>query len=270
MKKHNKIILIAASIAAVSGAVICAAAIGMGGAKTDGLERKTKTISGKITELNIDTAYDDIKIVPRDTDSITLRYTEGKTKKYDIVSENEALTVKYAADKGKKWYERISFNFLNMEQDEAHKIVLEVPHGFEANISVENDYGDAEISDIKGKLNVNLACGDVEIYGCNLSALDCKADYGDIDIKNTKAETVKLNNNCGDIELEETTGNIEAYCDYGDIEFENIAGDNLIFKNNCGDIEGSIRGNEADYAPGAAKRLDADTKVGTVNIWFVR
>ncbi len=272
MKKHNKIILIAAAAVVVSGAVICAAAIGMGGARTAALEEKTETITEKITALSINTDYNDITLIPRDTDSITLHYTEGGRKKYDIASENGTLSVKDASDTGgkRKWYERIDFEFLDRDNDRAHKMVIEVPRGLEADISAEVDYGDFEISGVKGRLSVKLDCGDVEIYGCDLSELECIADYGDIDIKNTNAKNIKLDNDCGDIDLEEVTGNIEAYCDLGDIEFENIAGDNLIFKNSCGDIEGTVRGNEADYAPDAAKRLDADTDAGKVNIRFVK
>ncbi len=271
MKKHNKIILTAAAIAVAGGAAICAAAISAGGAKTAPLEEKTKTVSEKITALIIAGEYDDITIVPRDTDSVTVRYTEGGTKKYDITSENGTLLV-YAPELGgkQKWYERISLDFLDRDNDRARKTVIEVPRGFEADISVEANYGDVEISGVGGRLSVKLDCGDAEINGCDLSALECIADYGDIEIKNTTAENIKLDNDRGDIELEEVTGNIDACCDLGDIEFENISGDNLIFKNSRGDIEGTVRGNEADYASGADKRLEADTDLGKTNIRFVK
>lgn len=272
MKKYDKIILIAAAAAVAAGAVICAAAIGAGGSRTSALEEKTKTVTEKITALSIDTDYDDITVIPRDTDSVTVHYTEGGIKKYNITSENGTLSVKYApmSEGKRKWYEWISFDFLDRDSDKAHKMVVEVPRGFEADINIEADYGDVEISGVKGKLGVKLDCGDIEINGCDLTALECKADYGDIEIKNTKSQNIKLDNDCGDTELEEIIGNIEAYCDLGDIEFENISGDNLIFKNSCGDIEGTVRGNEADYAPGADKRLEADTDLGKTSIRFVK
>lgn len=274
MKRYNKIILITAGIVMIAGAVISAAAIGLGGAADNDISYKSETITEKITAINGIIDCDDITIIPRDTDTINVHYASGGTKDYKVSAENSTLTVEYAPDKNGrlKWYDYINFSGLDfMEHDNReHKIVIEVPRGFEADVSIENNYGDVSVSDIKGSLKLELDCGDAEIYGCDFTVLECEANYGDIDIKHTKAENIKVNNDCGDIELEEVTGNITASCSMGDIEFENITGNNLIFENSCGDIEGTVRGNEADYAPGGNKKLEADTDLGTVKIRFVK
>lgn len=271
MKRYNKIILITAGVVAVAGMAITAAALTLGAGREDrGIENKSETITEPVTAVEIDVDYDDIQIVPRDTNEITLHYAEGSTKQYDIHTENKTLAIKYTPDKSKKlkWYDYINFNFIGTDERK-HQIIIEVPRGFNADVKINDDLGDIKISDIKGSLDAFLNCGDIVIDGCDFTTLECEADYGDIEIRNTKAENIKTDNNCGDIEFDRVTGNITAECDLGDIEFENIVGDRLVFENHCGDIEGTILGKKEDYEAGGSKQLEANTNMGDVEIKFI-
>lgn len=271
MKRYNKIILITAGIITVAGMAITAAALTLGaGTENRDIEYKSETITDKITAVDIDVDYNDIMIVPRDTNEITLHYAEGGTRQYDIHAENNMLAIKCTREKNKKlkWYDYINLNFIGTGERE-HQIIIEVPRGFSADVKINDDLGDIKISGIKGSLDAFLNCGDIEIDGCEFTSLECQADLGDIEIRNTKAQTIKTDNNCGDTEFVEVTGNITAECDLGDIEFENIVGDKLVFENHCGDIEGTILGKKEDYEAGGSKQLEANTNMGDVEIIFV-
>lgn len=98
--------------------------------------------------------------------------------------------------------------------------------------------------------------------------LECQNDYGDIEISRVTSKEIRLDNNCGDIELNDVSGNITAGCDLGDIEFEYVSGDNLDFAVDCGDIEGLIRGKKSDYGEGGTKQLKTKTNFGDIEIRF--
>lgn len=269
MKKSVKITLISAGAVMLAGAVVSSAAIALGAGRSIGeMSYRTETITDKITSVNVSVDYDDVEIVTRDTDKISVRCMEGGTKKYSITAQGGMLTIENASvhEKKLKWYEYIHFDFLG-DNDE-HKLVIEVPRGFEADIVIKNSYGDVDISGVKGSLSAVIDCGDAEIESCTLTSLDCTADYGDIEIKHTLAKDIKADNNCGDIYFEEVTGNITAECDFGDIEFEYVSGDNLAFSCDCGDIEGIIRGKEADYKPEGSKKLHIKRNLGDVKVRF--
>ncbi len=268
MKNTVKVTLIAAGAVMLTGAVISAAAIALGAGKIDrGISYRTETITDKITSVNISVNYDDIDIIQNNTDKITVHCTEGRTKKYNIVSQNGVLKIENSNDESKlKWYEYINFDFLY--DDDGHKMVIEAPRDFKADMQIKNSYGDVKVTGVNGALNAVLDCGDLEIENCSFSSLDCTADYGDIEIKYTLAQNINVDNNCGDIELEEVTGNITAECDLGDIEFRYISGDNLFFGADCGDIKGIIRGKRKDYEPAGTKKLETKTNLGDINIRF--
>ncbi len=268
MKKAVKITLISAGAAALTGAVISAAAIAMGAGKSDSrISHRTETITDKIASVSINVDYDDIDIIQRDIDNIRVQCSENEIKKYNISSRNGILTIVNSEDERKlKWYEYINLDFLN--DDDIHRMVIEMPRGFEADLTIKNSYGDINVSGVKGSLNAELDCGDIEIENCVFTSLDCTADYGDIEIKRTSAQNITADNDCGDIDFEEVEGNITASCDFGDIEFGYISGDNLIFNNSCGDIEGVIRGKKAEYEPGGIKKLEAKSDMGDVRVRF--
>ncbi len=102
----------------------------------------------------------------------------------------------------------------------AGDIAIEKGH----DLKIENNYGDVEITHVLSSINAELDCGDIEITNLNLTKdsiienslgnieigstnqiyLDAQVDLGKIKIKNNYREsdiTLKLENNCGNIEV---------------------------------------------------------------------
>lgn len=92
------------------------------------------------------------------------------------------------------------------------------------NIKAENDYGDIKIDEVTEQLNIEENCGDVEIEKINLIKnsninnsfgdieidstneiyIEAKTDLGDVEVNNNYRDAeiiLKLNNNCGDITI---------------------------------------------------------------------
>lgn len=271
MKKHNKIILISAGASVVTGIAIFAAALHFGGVKMgNDIQHRTETIPKSITALDISVQYEDIEIISRDTDEIKVYCTENARNTHNIGVSGKSLIIAQEVSREKRrwwrWYNYINFDFLLF--DDLHKLIIEVPRDFNADIKLENSYGDVKALGVGGSFSAKLDYGDMEINDCDFSTLECRLDYGDIKIENTNTDNIRTENDCGDTELKNVTGSINAYCDLGDIEFENISGDSLIFENNCGDIEGNILGSRDEYSPNGSKKLEAKTDLGDVDIKF--
>ncbi len=259
--KAKKIIFITAGLLILFGVIISGIAVALAGTHSaDSTQIQTHTITESISKINISADTDDIRIVTADTDSIKVTYAEDKTRKYDFSTENNTLLLKSVSgdELGLKWYDYINFN-INFK-DRVKGITVEVPKGFNADLTLSAKYGDIYAADLKGSMNAKADNGDVEIAKSEFSKLECDVDYGDIEMEKVSADSIKLTNDCGDIDIEEISGNISASCAYGDIDAEKISGSNITLENNCGDIEGTILGNEADYT------INAETHLGDKNI----
>jgi len=127
-------------------------------------------------------------------------------------------------------------NKLNVDSDYGDIDILEVNEGIIQNdagdinikkghdLKIENNYGDVDIDHVLSSINAELNCGDIEITNLNLIKdstienalgsieigstnqifIDAQVDLGKIKIKNNYREsdiTLKLENNCGDIEV---------------------------------------------------------------------
>lgn len=246
--KINKILLITAGLFLLCGTVVAGTAIIlMNKAYSDDARMQTQTITENISKVNIFVDMSDIKIIPADTDKIVLTYFTDDTNKYEITTDNGILSIEYVRFKRNKakWYDY----YINFDFGRDHDVILNVPRNFSADIQLSADYGDIEVSGVKGgSMKINSDYGDIEIADCKFNSIDCAADYGDIDV-------------------------------------ERCEGKILNFSTDCGDIEGTIAGNEADYTinaetelgdkninnkAGGQNTLDVKTDLGDIDIKFVR
>ena len=281
--KFNKIILAIAGLLVLVGAVISGVAICLGAAMPENRTLQTQTADGSISTIHISINADDIRIVSADTDVITVTYYTGKTKQYDFHTEGGLLSLEsVATDKlNLKWYDHINFDL----NDKDNRITVELPRNLRADLIVDSRYGDIDLSDVTGSLQITAKCGDIDVNRCTFSTLVCDADYGDVDVEQTTAETIHITNNCGDIDVTDVSGNISVFCDYGDIDIEKITTNHINLENNCGDIECTILGSETDYTITAETRrgdqnirnrtggdntLAAKTALGDISIKFLR
>lgn len=265
--KVNKIIIITAGLFILFGVIISGIAVMLTAKSSERNARmETKEITENISKINISVDMSDVKIIPANTDKITLTYFTDETNQYDISTDNGTLSVEYVrfSKEKVKWYDYyFSFDF-----GRDHDIILEVPRNFRADIQLSANYGDIEVTGVNGGgMNVQTDYGDVEIKDCKFTSIECTTDYGDIDMEQCGSDTFNCNT------------------DYGDIEFERISGKNIVFDTACGDIEGTIDGSKSDYMinteTSLGKRniqnktdgkntLDAKTDLGDIEISFLR
>lgn len=265
--KAKKIILITAAIFVVFGAVIGGTAIMLiTKANMRDMRMETQTITESISKVNVSADMSDIKIIADDSDKITLTYFTDETNKYDITTDNGTLSVEYARLKSDKvkWYDY----YFSIDVGRDHDIILKVPKKLTADISLETNYGDIELSGINGSnAKVHTSYGDIELSGCKFTAIETVTDYGDIDIERADSEALSCITDCGDIEI------------------ERVSGKNITLNTSLGDIEGTILGNEEDYTinsetglgenrlrgrTGGKNTLDAKTDLGDISVKFVK
>lgn len=225
--KH-KTILITAGAAILAGTVIAAVGAGFGGLYEGEISHHSQTITETISAMNLFVDFGDITVIATDGNDINIRCISAEHKPYKINVENGVLSIDNKKESGarRKWHDYISFDFRKKQE-----LIIEVPHRFEADVRIENNYGSVKVSDIKGSLSAKLDCGDIAISGCALQTLACENDYGDIKINRTVSEDIRLDNNCGD-------------------------------------IEGIIRGKKIDYGPNGTRKLEMQTKLGDAAIRF--
>ncbi len=251
-------LFIAAGACILTGALIGGIAVANGGLEAEKGVRQERQIVSDISKIDISANMGDITIVRTDKDYINLVYYETGKKKYDVTDDNNMVKVK-PNNTQMKWYD-----YINIGLAHGNDITLELPNTFIGDIVIDSKMGDVDMSGVSGNVNISLSYGDIKVSSCEKIKLIC-ADK------------------CGDIELENILGSIEANSKLGDIEFKNISGD-ISLKNACGDIEGTIMGREEEYTvnaktsvgdnnlqdrSGGTKKLDIKNDCGDIEVRFV-
>lgn len=264
--KANKIILMTAGLSVFFGGIIAGTALLLYANVPDRDRRmETQTITENVSKINIAVDMSDIKIIPDDTEKITLTYFTDAANKYDITAEDGILSIEYtrASADNIKWYDY----FFSIDLTRDHDIILKVPKTLSADISLKTGFGDIEVSGLKGNnMTVNTGNGDIELSVCDFTSIEAVTSYGDVDIERCESETLLCES------------------DYGDIDIEKASGNDITLATNCGDIEGTIIGSESDYTiiaetdlgdknihdrSGGKNRLEAKTNLGDISIKFI-
>lgn len=117
----------------------------------------------------------------------------------------------------------------NIKKD---KIIIYLPENYSNQIETLNDYGDTTIDDFEDSIiSVVSKCGDVVITSAN--KVKVQNDYGDIEIKRSKEVDIK--EDCGKVVIGKTS-NAKIKNNYGDIEIDIIEEGFVDLQNDCGDI----------------------------------
>lgn len=272
----NKKLLIISGIMVLTGGIISVSAAFLLKANDTGGEEQIKELSEKTSKISISADASDIKIIPSDTDKITLTYFTDEKTQYKIYEENGEFSMKPepSGNLNIKWYDYIADFDVGYDKD----ITLKIPRDFKSDIALNLNYGDIEIENISGNFVLNTKCGDIDVkdvrgnltaqtnYGdfevenSEFTKLECVTDCGDIETDKCKTDTTECRSDYGECKIEYTSGNISTYNKCGDIDIKSISGKNITLKTDYGDIEGSISGKETDY------RIDAVANAGSVNL----
>lgn len=112
------------------------------------------------------------------------------------------------------------------------KVEIYVPEDFAGDIEADNKYGNIRIGEFKNaNVKVNADCGDIDVAGAKNA--DIKNSFGDISLD--YAGYANIQENCGDIEVK-NVDNITVKNDYGDINIDRV-NKFVDAKDSCGNIE---------------------------------
>ena len=134
-------------------------------------------------------------------------------------------------------------------------IVLEIPEGFYGIIDIYTDMGDISCSSVSGgMITLGTGMGDVDTEN-TAGNMSISTGMGDISCGAVSGETVTLETDLGDIEAEDADGNISVRSSMGDVEID-LSG-----------AEGEYTVNGKGSGP---KKVTAETDLGDVHIGYMR
>ena len=182
-----------------------------------------KTYDNKYDKISIDANASDIEFKQSDDEKIYIKvYSE--VEQTEIEENDKKLSIKS---------ENKKCRFICLNQ-KTNKIEIYLPSTYEKNITIENKFGDIDISSFKD------------------ASLDINLNYGDIKIESVKQANIKTD--CGDIEITGRVEELDAKVSKGDLKADEI--DNLKVTSSLGDVKVSK----------VNKYLDIDSKCGDVKI----
>ena len=209
-----------------------------------------KTYEEKFNNIVIDATTSEIFIKRSNTENIKA-VIYGEKDYTDVTTNLDSLNIKINEKNC------IGFCF----NQKSTKVEIYLPEEFNGNIDIKNDYGDISIDEfLNANMDVEEDCGDVKILGGNIVKVD--NNYGNIEIE--KANTLTVNEDCGDVVIS-SVFDATVKNSYGDIKIKSV--DNYIhLENDCGDIElNNINLNKDSYI----KNDYGDIEIGNTNELFI-
>ena len=116
-------------------------------------------------------------------------------------------------------------------------MVISIPKNYAGQLQITSDYGDCEIMDLEeASLKIEANCGDIQLG--KIKNLDAKCEYGDIRIAEIFNRCV-IESSCGDIKIEQVAlqENSVIKSNYGDVKIAKINDIYVDAKVNLGDTK---------------------------------
>lgn len=250
MKKTTKTILIVSACFMGAGILAAAAGVAAGGwfglqITRDGIRssssssepyRLEKTKLDKFTSIKIDIGSEaDIEFVPSDDGQCYLEYTLNGNDAEPVWNiTNSTFTLKQNGVMATGLF----FAGSDFSENSAPVIRLYIPDGASfSDIDINNDYGNIDLNSLSADtLTLNLDYGDLDMNGCHFTDAEIKTDSGSIEAEDTAADTLLLTNNYGDSTLKNTTlRSADLTVESGDLYLEADGLETLTGMNEYGD-----------------------------------
>lgn len=148
-------------------------------------------------------------------------YEKRKRQYHQVKRENDKLIISDMTN-----HHRNCFFFCS---NKGLEYKIEIPRGYQKNISVIANVADIKIDHIQlNSLLLSNDVGDIEVSNVKVQKLEITSDVGDVSLEHIRA-LMMIQSNIGDIEVEDwfVTGNSKLQTDTGDIEVE------LSLENSC-------------------------------------
>lgn len=162
---------------------------------------------------------------------IEIRESNNNLIRVEIYSEESYYNVNDVNDLSIEVKNKTCHFFcFNVKKD---KVIVYLPTNYEHNISLKNNYGDIKVEKFADvTLDIVEDCGDVIVEEINSAKI--KNSYGDIEVK--KAINLDIEEDCGDVDVDMVSSAIIENS-FGDIRIDTVSNGYVKIENNCGDIE---------------------------------
>ncbi len=162
---------------------------------------------------------------------IEIRESNNNLIRVEIYSEESYYNVNDVNDLSIEVKNKTCHFFcFNVKKD---KVIVYLPTNYEHNISLKNNYGDIKVEKfVDATLDIEEDCGDVFVEEINSAKI--KNSYGDIEVK--KANNLDIEEDCGDVDVD-TVSSAIIENSFGDIRIDTVSNGYVKIENNCGDIE---------------------------------
>lgn len=236
----------------IFGGVMTVAKWNFGKLSTVKQEINEYEISGKFSNITVETDTADIRFVLSNDGKCRVECLEEEKAKHSVATQDDTLVIKLINKK--KWYDYIGFNF------GSPKITVYLPNAEYGNLFIKESTGDIEIpKDFQFEsVDIALSTGDAACFASALELMKIKTSTGRICVENTSAGACELSASTGrvtvsnvickgDINIKISTGktnltgitckNLTSSGSTGDITLQNvIAAEKLFIKRSTGDI----------------------------------
>ena len=143
---------------------------------------------------------------------------------------------------------------------EIFKVVLYVPESYSKKITIRNNYGDVKVDKLNNTLlDIDSNYGDIKID--TIKDIKINEDYGDISI-NEVTNYLKITSDYGDVNIKKVNikEDSKINLDYGDVEIDNINDIYVDAKTDMGDVKIKNNNRKSDIT------LTIDNDMGDIKV----
>jgi DUF4097 and DUF4098 domain-containing protein YvlB len=219
--------------------------------KVDAEKPITLTVNdaaGDVTVTGGDVTTVQVKAVKTAYDTTQARADEEvKTVKYTVEQSGNNITIKYEIPKSMNFSNNINTMDFIVTVPAETAVQTNMGSG-DANISdvkgavdIDNSFGKVNVQNIEGALTVSNNSGDIEATGIKAGSdnIELNSDFGNITLEQANAADITFDSNSGKVSLKDVnaTGDFYSKSDFGDTKFENGSAASINIESNSGKVE---------------------------------
>lgn len=232
----------------------------------------TYTVDEKFSNISVDGAECDIRLLASEDGVCKVVCTEGENISHSVTVENGTLSI--VRHDARRWHMYFGVYWGSMEilvylpQSEFDTLHaqsvsgdIEVPEGFSfASADVKSTSGDITFSAaVEDLLFADTTSGNIRLDGIRFRNTEIDTTSGDIRLSDISCQNAEIGSTSGDIRLDDVTAAdaIHAQSVSGNITLQRCDAASLQFSSTSGDIFGSLL---------TGKQFDADTTSGDIRV----
>ena len=219
--------------------------------KVDPEERLTLNVineAGGVTITGGDVDTVQVKAIKTAYDSTQARADEEvKNIQYTIEQDGNSITLKYQIPESMNFSNKVNtVDFLVSVPTETRVDVVGSfgelsATGLQADVSLENNFGDIRVRNVNGALVVRTDSGRIDVNSLNAGTADINlsSGFGSVSLSQASGADVTIDSQSGAVEVEDlqASGDVELASDFGNVSFENGSAGTLSITTKNGAVE---------------------------------